>query len=467
MSTKMPEETDKTCFVVMGFGKKTDFETGRTLDLDKSYRNIIKPAVEAAGLRCIRADEIVHSGLIDVPMYEQLLKANVVVADLSTSNKNAFYELGVRHALRPYTTVVIAEDGIKTFPFDVSHVAVRQYHHLGEDIGYDEVMRFRDLLTKAIVEITQQEPPAMDSPVYTFLNGLNPPAVAAAVQAAVQDTAPQGPKDATPRSIEGAAPDSTPTHSILVQQVDEAQGKGDFLKAKNLLSVIREMMKPQTPAQSEDPYIVQRLALVTYKAKYPSEEKSLYEAHDIVQTLNPGTSNDPETLGLWGSVHKRLWEITKSGAFLDEAVRAYERGFYLRNDYYNGINFAFLLNVRAANAVDPADAIADFVLARRVRKEVLTICKDWLASNPAPVGPAANEKVLKQYQKSRYWVLATMAEAHLGLGEPEQSQHRLEQAIAGAPEPWMKEATQEQCGKLENLQKNSPLRYLKTEDATH
>jgi hypothetical protein len=222
--TKMSEKTDKTCFVVMGFGKKTDFETGRTLDLDKSYRNIIKPAVEAAGLRCIRADEIVHSGLIDVPMYEQLLNANVVVADLSTSNKNAFYELGVRHALRPYTTVVIAEDGIKTFPFDLNHVAVRQYHHLGEDIGYDEVMRFRDLLIKAIVEVTEQEPPAKDSPVYTFLNGLNPPV------AAVQGTAPQGPKDATP--------DPTPTHSILIQQVDEAQGRetSSRLKAFSPLS---------------------------------------------------------------------------------------------------------------------------------------------------------------------------------------------------------------------------------------
>ncbi len=77
-----------TCFVVMGFGKKTDFETGRVLDLDKSYKNMIKPAVEATGLQCIRADEIVHSGLIDVPMYEQLLKADVVVADLSTSFKN-------------------------------------------------------------------------------------------------------------------------------------------------------------------------------------------------------------------------------------------------------------------------------------------------------------------------------------------------------------------------------------------
>src|SRR6266446_1838072 len=81
-----------SCFVVMGFGKKTDFESGRTYDLDKAYQNMIKPAVEAAGLACVRADEIVHSGLIDVPMYAQLLNADVVVADLSTSNKNAFMD---------------------------------------------------------------------------------------------------------------------------------------------------------------------------------------------------------------------------------------------------------------------------------------------------------------------------------------------------------------------------------------
>jgi hypothetical protein len=73
----------QTCFVVMGFGKKTDFQTGRVLDLDKTYKYIIKPAVAAAGLECVRADEIKHSGIIDVPMYEQLLNADVVVADLS------------------------------------------------------------------------------------------------------------------------------------------------------------------------------------------------------------------------------------------------------------------------------------------------------------------------------------------------------------------------------------------------
>ncbi|MEO8568236.1 MAG: hypothetical protein ABI419_03850, partial [Ginsengibacter sp.] len=164
----MPDQL--TCFVVMGFGKKTDFETGRTLDLDKSYENMIKPAVEAAGLMCIRADEIVHSGEIDVPMYEQLLKADVVVADLSTSNKNAFYELGVRHALRPYTTVVICEDGMKSPPFDVNHILVRKYHHLGEDIGTSEAKRFSSELGDAIKKIVGKDPRDNDSPVYTFLN---------------------------------------------------------------------------------------------------------------------------------------------------------------------------------------------------------------------------------------------------------------------------------------------------------
>src|SRR4029079_864985 len=275
----MPEENKKTCFVVMGFGKKTDFETGRTLDLDMSYQNMIKPAVEAAGLICIRADEIVHSGMIDVPMYEQLLTADVVVADLSTSNKNALYELGVRHALRPYTTVVIAEDGIKVFPFDLSHVVVRQYHHLGEDIGVKEAKRFSELLTKAIVDVMKKDPREKDSPVYTLLNKLDPPALGKALDDAIGTTAKTA-------ETSGAAPakDATPemqsVHSMLMQQVDEAQSKKDFVKAKTLLATIREMMKagpsvtPGEPVteRPEDPYIIQRLALLTYKSKHPTEE---------------------------------------------------------------------------------------------------------------------------------------------------------------------------------------------------
>jgi hypothetical protein len=69
----------------MGFNTKTDPNSGRVFDLDKSYKYIIKPAAEAAGFACERADEIQHSGIIDVPMYERLLDADVVIADLSTS----------------------------------------------------------------------------------------------------------------------------------------------------------------------------------------------------------------------------------------------------------------------------------------------------------------------------------------------------------------------------------------------
>ena len=164
----------KTCFVVMGFHKKTDFPTGRTLDLDKSYRLLIKPSADECGLTCIRADEIAHSGVIDVPMYQSLLDSDLVIADLSTSNPNALYELGVRHALRPFSTIVIAENKLQ-YPFDIAHTAIRSYQHLGDAIDYDEVIRFRSELKSAIATILEKRD--KDSPVYTYLPDLRPPAV--------------------------------------------------------------------------------------------------------------------------------------------------------------------------------------------------------------------------------------------------------------------------------------------------
>ena len=137
-----------TCFVVQGFGKKTDFTDGRVLDLDASYA-IIKEAVEASNLECIRADEIPHSGTIDVPMYKLLLQADLVIADLSTYNVNAAFELGVRYGLRPSATIIVAEEGFKN-PFDVGHIVIRRYKHLGEDIGAKEAKRFRDDLKQAL-----------------------------------------------------------------------------------------------------------------------------------------------------------------------------------------------------------------------------------------------------------------------------------------------------------------------------
>jgi hypothetical protein len=164
----------KRCFVVMGFGLKTDFATGRKLDLNKSYRLLIKPVVESKDISCIRADEILLSGPIDVPMYQELLKADLVIADLSTANVNAFYELGIRHALRPRTTIVISEDKL-SYPFDVNHIKITSYTHLGDAIDFEEVERFRSVLGSTIDAVLNDNQP--DSPVYTFLDSLVPPSL--------------------------------------------------------------------------------------------------------------------------------------------------------------------------------------------------------------------------------------------------------------------------------------------------
>ncbi len=431
-----------TCFVVMGFGKKTDFETGRVLDLNQSYQNLIKPAVEAAGLKCIRADEIAHSGLIDVPMYELLLKADVVVADLSTSNRNAVYELGVRHALRPCTTVIIAEEEMMKSPFfDLNHIVIRKYKHLGEDIGVSEAKRFTGELTSAIKEIlAKEEKLRWDSPVYKFIERLTPPSIAEEMLSV--KIAAIAPQPVAP------AP-TTPAHSELMARVDEAQRQDDWLRAKMLLEEIREMRKA-SPGENagepkpEDPYILQRLALATYKSAHPTPEAALTAARDLLNLLGPEVSNDTETLGLWGAVHKRLWDLTKEPRHLDEAIRGAERGYYLRNDYYNGINYAFLLNVRAAIGGNLAEAVADYVQARRIRREVIKICEQWLAAN-ASDGTSAGRSA--KFLESRYWVLATLAEAYLGL-EESLGQQKLEEAFAAAPHDWMKKSTQDQLDKL-------------------
>jgi hypothetical protein len=106
-------------------------------------------------------------------MYEYLLTADVVIADLSTANVNTIYELGMCHALRPRGTIVVAENGFR-FPFDVSHMKIRSYEHMGADVGRREAERFKNDLKKAIEEV-QIEGDQPDSPLYSYLPALKPP----------------------------------------------------------------------------------------------------------------------------------------------------------------------------------------------------------------------------------------------------------------------------------------------------
>ena len=281
------------CFVIMGFGLKTDLATGRVLNLDKSYKNIIKPAVTAAGYECVRADEIQHSGVIDVPMYEMLFAADLVVADLSTANLNAIFELGVRHALKPRATVVMAESKF-TIPFDANHIVVRHYEHLGKDIGFDEAMRMQKELTDLINALRSSD--AVDSPVYTSLPTLQKPTLLAATKmgAAARAAQPQSSED---------------SYAVKLQTAREAMDDGSFGFAKKILQgIYTEQTAPGADGKPKAarPFIVQQLALATYKAgeakaKTDGAEQALAgyaEAEALLRQLDVETTTDPETLGL-------------------------------------------------------------------------------------------------------------------------------------------------------------------------
>src|SRR5882724_2933652 len=402
----MPEETPKKkCFVVMGFGTKTDFQQQKTYDLDKTYRIIIKKAVEEAGLECIRADDIIHAGIIDKPMYELLLGADVVVADLSTSNANAIYELGVRHALRPNTTIVIAEKNFK-FPFDITHLVIRPYTHLGPGIDAEDAEAARESLKTAIRELTEKDD--SDSPVYTFLPTLCKPTLREEAQAA-----------AVVQTV--IAEDQTVT--LPMKMFRDARAASNWAGARMAL----DQLKLKLPG---DPFIVQQLALTTYKGKQPDAKTALAEARKILFELQPQTTNDPETLGIWGAIHKRMWELDSKPEDLDEAIRSYGKGFNLKDDYYNGINYAFMLNARASVSTERADAIADFVWARRVRQRVIELCEQRLA---AGVKDDHGNDDLEQL----FWLRATLIEALVGTGQSARAVSEKDKAIAEDPESWM------------------------------
>lgn len=433
-------DPQKMCFVVQGFGEKIDFRTGRKLNLDASY-DVIKEAVENAGLTCIRADEIQHSQIIDKPMYESILKADLVIADLSTSNVNAAYELGVRHALCRRSTIIIAENKWD-FAFDINRNAIRTYEHLGSDLGRREAKRFSTELTEAIKAILDSAD-AVDSPLYTYIPQLEPPALhRPETRSARELGAPV---------IVSAEPDDMPaggSKSVkgLTDNASAAMKADDFVTAKDLYQAAHEM-------RPNDESILQKLALTTYKSEMPSQVEALREAHDLIRDrLAPELTNDPETIGLWAAVHKRLWPLTNDTRHLEQSINALERGFKLQNDYYNGINLAYMLNERAAlPGALPAEAIADYVQARRTRQAAIEICKKTLATGV-------------EDKEDRYWVLATLWEACVGIDDQAGSEQWKAQATqhveANKLPAWMLESTAAQVAKLKKLLQPSPLRWI-------
>lgn len=400
----------KRCFVIQGFGKKQDYVQGKMFDLDASYE-VIKEAIEEAGFECYRADELRRSGMIDHVMYGELLSADLVIADLTTLNFNAAYELGVRLALRPRATLVVGEQGMN-FPFDVNHIYIHTYNHLGEDIGNRDAKRFKAELKKLAEQVIGE--PNNDSPVYTFLRQL--------------------PENGF---IELSSP--TNTREQNVAEGDSLRDIKDHAKMAMYEGRFRDaiaLWNEAKDAARKDDFIVQQLALATYKSEEPNAKQALVNAKMILEQLIPRTCFDTETLGLWAAIHKRLFEHTNDLEALDEALFALERGFFIKGDYYNGINLAFMLDTKAVTS-DSQQKNELHGFAKYVRRKVKHICEQALET----------ELTID----AKYWVLATLYEACVGLGDEEEASSWKKKSKEVAKADWMNETTETQIKKLRAL----------------
>jgi tetratricopeptide (TPR) repeat protein len=364
------------CFVIMGFGKKSDPSTGKTYDLNQTYKNIIRPAVKKAGYECVRADEIKDSGLIDKSMYALLMQADLVIADITTYNPNAIYELGIRHAVRPFSTIILKEKEGK-IPFDLDHNRMFMYSHLGEDIGADEAKRCQRELVVLIEQIAKTK--AIDSPLYEFINDIKPPKL---------------PKKEYLLIIEELAQQEKHIFAI-VEKAKSSMDKSDFIDASKYWDKANKLVP-------NEPYFIQQWALCKYKSKDPSEQTALIDALKIIEELEPdGQTNDPETLGITGAIYKQLWKLNNDLEALERAIEYYGKCFKIREDYYTGENYALCLNLKAKSIKDSDEIIYCNVEARKVRKMIIENLNNIVEFEEFDM------------RLDKKWILATLSHCHL------------------------------------------------------
>ena len=149
-------------FIIRPFGTKEG------VDFNAVDEQLIDPALRAQHdpPEGRTTGEIVSAGNIRTDMFEQILTADLVIADVSIHNANVFYELGIRHALRDKKTVLIRSriEGHEV-PFDLKTDRYIEYDHAAPA---DSVDRLTDAIRQTIA-VNQP-----DSPVFALMPNLKP-----------------------------------------------------------------------------------------------------------------------------------------------------------------------------------------------------------------------------------------------------------------------------------------------------
>jgi hypothetical protein len=400
----------------MPFGKKPDGKGGK-IDFDAVYDALLAPAIRAAGLEPLRADEELVGGIIHKPMFERLIIADYAVADLTTGNANVFYELGVRHAARPYSTVLVGADVTRT-PFDLAPDRVLPYQ-LDRNGRPANPEGDRDAI---VATLRAARDVATDSPVFQLLDNLPTPNIDRLKTDVFRDqarysvevkqrlrTAREEGADAVRAVERDLGPLDDVEAGVLIDLLLSYRATSQW---GDMIRLVGEMSEP-----------LRRTVLVREQYGFAlNRAKRSADAEKVLQGVIEDHGPSSETLGLLGRVYKDRWEAELKGGsalkargHLNNAIDAYRRGFEADwRDAYPGVNAVTLMEIREPGSAD--------------QQEIL------------PVVRYANRRRIAEGVPD-YWDHATRMELAVIARDEAEAYAGAEAALAVVREPWEPQTT--------------------------
>jgi len=406
------------CFVLMPFGRKPG-AGGAIIDFDAVYRDFIAPAIRDAGLDPLRADEEQAGGMIHKPMYERLILCDYAVADLTTANANVFYELGLRHGIKPSSTVMVFSAG-SALPFDVMPLRGLPYA-LGPEGAPSNTATDCAALTKLLVAARDGIP---DSPVFQMVDGFPD------IQRLKTDVFRERVNYSRDMKDRLQAARSKGVDELAAIETKLAQSYGGlvdteagvvvdlFLSYRAVKAWHRmiELVPRISAALAATPLIQEQLGFALNRAGRSADAERVL--HAVITTRGPSS----ETCGLLGRVYKDRWERAAAAGekmaargWLKRAIDTYLQGFEADwRDAYPGINAVTLMEFQ-----DPPDP-------RRV---------DLI--------PVVRYAVLRRVAAGRpdYWDHATLLEIAVLAADESAASQALCDALAAVREIWEPETT--------------------------
>lgn len=415
-------------FVAMPFGIKEQ------IDFNRVYGELIKPALEDAGFEVFRADEEMRAGDIRTDMFQELLMADLVVADLSIDNPNVWYELGVRHALRARGVIGIMCRR-NYMPFDVYTDRVLTYQIKDNPPGaaVPDPERLEDGKKKLAEFATQ----TMDSwyerkisPVYHLLPALKEPHF--------KLLQVEGAKEfwSWAMRIEVARKGNRPGDILVFAEeapniglrVEAYRSAGNGLRSLGQFALALDQYEKALALAPDDLESRRQKGLLLGRLKRSDVAK------EWLQNLVKEVPDDAESWALLGRVEKDSWisgwradgktveqmqqDAAADDAVLQETINSYAKGF--RKDpshYYSGINAVALMHL----------------LSHLTGKEENLEVRKEMEGGVRWAVRGALEKDSRDY-----WARATLAELEGLSNKKEVVDAALKSAVAVADRDWFK-----------------------------